>query len=152
LFTAISLAGVVPLCETPFRFCIGRNKNSAEAKFFFGPERAFTVQRSSYLAASINSSSCDGTYPHSRESAIAALHTKSARIGTLAWVMRNDGAERLNAAVLDRLTHRCHILEFRSGSFRLRQSLQKQSTKAHQATTTEKPTTTAATKTGGDKS
>lgn len=62
------------------------------------------------------------------------------------------GNERLTAALLDRLTHRCHILEFRTGSFRLRQSLQNQSTKAHQATTTEKSTMTAATKTSGDKS
>jgi DNA replication protein DnaC len=36
------------------------------------------------------------------------------------------GNERLTAALLDRLTHRCHILEFRTGSFRLRQSLRQQ--------------------------
>ena len=37
------------------------------------------------------------------------------------------GNERLTAALLDRLTHRCHILEFRADSFRLKQSLQRQS-------------------------
>lgn len=36
------------------------------------------------------------------------------------------GNERLTAALLDRLTHHCQILEFRSESFRLRQSLQRQ--------------------------
>jgi DNA replication protein DnaC len=39
------------------------------------------------------------------------------------------GNERLTAALLDRLTHHCHILEFRTDSFRLRQSLQQQSNK-----------------------
>jgi len=34
------------------------------------------------------------------------------------------GSERLTAALLDRLTHHCHILEFRTGSYRLKQSLQ----------------------------
>jgi DNA replication protein DnaC len=34
--------------------------------------------------------------------------------------------DRLTAALLDRLTHRCHILEFRAESFRLRQSLHQQ--------------------------
>jgi DNA replication protein DnaC len=34
----------------------------------------------------------------------------------------NDDA-RLVAALLDRLTHRCHLLEFRGGSYRFRQSL-----------------------------
>jgi len=43
------------------------------------------------------------------------------------------GSERLTAALLDRLTHRCHILEFRSGSFRLRQSLQRQAAKGSEA-------------------
>ncbi len=62
------------------------------------------------------------------------------------------GNERLTAALLDRLTHRCHILEFRTGSFRLRQSLQNQSTKVHQVTTTEKSTTPVTTETGGNKS
>jgi len=38
------------------------------------------------------------------------------------------GNERLTAALLDRLTHRCHILEFQTGSFRLRQSLRRQTT------------------------
>jgi DNA replication protein DnaC len=36
------------------------------------------------------------------------------------------GNDRLTAALLDRLTHRCHILEFRTESFRLRQSLRQQ--------------------------
>lgn len=40
------------------------------------------------------------------------------------------GNERLTAALLDRLTHRCHILEFQTGSFRLRQSLQRQANPA----------------------
>ncbi len=39
------------------------------------------------------------------------------------------GNERLTAALLDRLTHHCQILEFRSESFRLRQSLQRQTTR-----------------------
>jgi DNA replication protein DnaC len=40
------------------------------------------------------------------------------------------GNERLTAALLDRLTHRCHILEFQTDSFRLRQSLRRQTTPA----------------------
>lgn len=40
------------------------------------------------------------------------------------------GNERLTAALLDRLTHRCHILEFQTGSFRLRQSLRRHTTPA----------------------
>src|SRR3990172_11738017 len=44
------------------------------------------------------------------------------------------GNERLTAALLDRLTHRCHILEFRTESFRLKQSLQRQASKAGQST------------------
>jgi DNA replication protein DnaC len=36
------------------------------------------------------------------------------------------GNDRLTAALLDRLTHRCHILELRTESFRLRQSLHQQ--------------------------
>ena len=42
------------------------------------------------------------------------------------------GNERLTAALLDRLTHRCRILEFRAESFRLKQSLQRQAGKAGQ--------------------
>jgi len=62
------------------------------------------------------------------------------------------GNERLTAALLDRLTHRCHILEFRTGSFRLRQSLHAQSTKTNQATATEKPTMLATTRANGETS
>jgi DNA replication protein DnaC len=40
------------------------------------------------------------------------------------------GNERLTAALLDRLTHRCHILDFQAGSFRLRQSLRRQTVSA----------------------
>lgn len=42
------------------------------------------------------------------------------------------GNERLTAALLDRLTHRCHILEFRTDSFRLKQSLQRRGIKNDQ--------------------
>jgi len=38
------------------------------------------------------------------------------------------GDPRLTSALLDRLTHRCHILEFAGESYRFRQSLQRQST------------------------
>jgi DNA replication protein DnaC len=36
------------------------------------------------------------------------------------------GDARLTSALLDRLTHRCHILEFSGDSYRFRQSLQRQ--------------------------
>jgi hypothetical protein len=36
------------------------------------------------------------------------------------------GMHRLTSALLDRLTHRCHILEFAGESYRFRQSLQRQ--------------------------
>ena len=36
------------------------------------------------------------------------------------------GDERLTAALLDRLTHRCHILEFTGESFRFRQRMQRE--------------------------
>ena len=49
------------------------------------------------------------------------------------------GNDRLTAALLDRLTHRCHILEFRTGSFRLKQSLQRQATRGGQAEVIEAP-------------
>lgn len=38
------------------------------------------------------------------------------------------GDPRLTSALLDRLTHRCHILEFKGESYRFRQSLQRQTT------------------------
>jgi len=41
------------------------------------------------------------------------------------------GDPRLTSAPLDRLTHRCHILEFSGDSFRFRQSLQRQATLAN---------------------
>jgi len=40
------------------------------------------------------------------------------------------GDPRLTSALLDRLTHRCHILEFAGESYRFRQSLQRQVTLA----------------------
>jgi DNA replication protein DnaC len=40
------------------------------------------------------------------------------------------GDPRLTSALLDRLTHRCHILEFPGESFRFRQSLQSQTAQA----------------------
>ncbi len=39
------------------------------------------------------------------------------------WTTVFAGDERLTAALLDRLTHRCHLLEFRGSSDRFRQSL-----------------------------
>jgi len=36
------------------------------------------------------------------------------------------GDERLTAALLDRLTHRAHILEFTGESFRFRQRMQRE--------------------------
>lgn len=44
------------------------------------------------------------------------------------------GNERLTAALLDRLTHRCHVLEFRTESFRLKQSLEQKGIKAGTST------------------
>lgn len=35
------------------------------------------------------------------------------------------GDSRLTAALLDRLTHRCHILEFRGDSYRFKESLRR---------------------------
>jgi DNA replication protein DnaC len=40
------------------------------------------------------------------------------------------GDPRLTSALLDRLTHRCHILEFSGESYRFRQSLQRQASQA----------------------
>lgn len=39
------------------------------------------------------------------------------------WTGVFGGDERLTAALLDRLTHRCHLLEFRGSSYRFRESL-----------------------------
>ena len=39
----------------------------------------------------------------------------------------NDDA-RLTAALLDRLTHRCHLLQFRGDSYRFRESLARSET------------------------
>ena len=43
------------------------------------------------------------------------------------------GEEHLTAALLDRLTHRAHILEFLGESFRFRQRLQQAERQGHQA-------------------
>ena len=40
------------------------------------------------------------------------------------------GDARLTAALLDRLTHRCHILEFQGDSYRFKESLRRQRSKA----------------------
>jgi hypothetical protein len=40
---------------------------------------------------------------------------------------RSAASERLVAATLDRLTHRCHILEAAGESYRLREALRRQS-------------------------
>lgn len=39
------------------------------------------------------------------------------------WTTVFVGDERLTAALLDRLTHRCNLLEFRGSSYGFRQSL-----------------------------
>ena len=39
------------------------------------------------------------------------------------WTTVFGGDERLTAALLDRLTHRCHVLEFQGSSYRFRESL-----------------------------
>jgi hypothetical protein len=39
------------------------------------------------------------------------------------WTTVFAGDERLTAALLDRLAHRCHVLEFRDSSYRFRDSL-----------------------------
>ena len=39
------------------------------------------------------------------------------------WTSVFAGDERLTAALLDRLTHRCHLLEFRGSSYRFCQRL-----------------------------
>ncbi len=49
------------------------------------------------------------------------------------------GNERLTAALLDRLTHRCRILEFRAESFRLKQSLQRQTANTRRAGPADQP-------------
>ncbi len=49
------------------------------------------------------------------------------------------GNERLTAALLDRLTHRCTILEFRAESFRLKQSLQRQASKQEHSAVPSQP-------------
>ena len=38
------------------------------------------------------------------------------------WVIHDHDLERLTGATLDRLTHRCHILECNGDSYRLRES------------------------------
>ncbi len=43
------------------------------------------------------------------------------------------GDPRLTGALLDRLTHRCHILEFAGESFRFRQSLQRRAVRTDEA-------------------
>lgn len=58
------------------------------------------------------------------------------------------GNERLTAALLDRLTHRCQVLEFRAESFRLKQSLGRQRPAPAVSVRTEEG---AAAKSGNDK-
>ncbi|MFH1920164.1 MAG: ATP-binding protein, partial [Planctomycetota bacterium] len=43
------------------------------------------------------------------------------------------GSERLTGATLDRLTHRCHILETRGESYRLREAKRRRGKKSDQA-------------------
>ncbi len=44
------------------------------------------------------------------------------------------GSERLTGATLDRLTHRCHILETRGESYRLREAKRRRGRKSDQGT------------------
>src|SRR5207237_374464 len=52
---------------------------------------------------------------------VAVIVTTNLRFAEWSHVMAGD--ERMSAALLDRLTHRAHILEFRGTSFRFRQQL-----------------------------
>jgi DNA replication protein DnaC len=54
---------------------------------------------------------------------VSLLVTTNLRFAEWNQVMAGD--ERMSAALLDRLTHRCHILEFRGTSFRFREQLSK---------------------------
>ena len=49
------------------------------------------------------------------------------------------GSERLTGAALDRLTHRCHILEMNGESYRLKDAKRRRTGRASQPTPPEEP-------------
>lgn len=55
------------------------------------------------------------------------------------WTTVFAGDERLTAALLDRLTHRCHVLEFRGSSYRFRESLAAREGRLDEAPVTSNP-------------
>jgi DNA replication protein DnaC len=61
---------------------------------------------------------------------VAVIITSNLKFGEWKSVM---GEEHLTAALLDRLTHRAHILEFLGESFRFRQRLQQAERQGHQS-------------------
>ncbi len=61
---------------------------------------------------------------------VAVIITSNLKFGEWKNVM---GEEHLTAALLDRLTHRAHILEFLGESFRFRQRLQQAERQGHQS-------------------
>src|SRR5437899_12508522 len=90
-----------------------------------------------------------GFLPFSREGAnllfqlCSALHERVAVIITSNLKFSDwksvMGEEHLTAALLDRLTHRAHILEFLGESFRFRQRLQQSEQQVHQVAAASPP-------------
>jgi DNA replication protein DnaC len=84
-----------------------------------------------------------GFLPFSREGANLLFQLCSALYERVAVIITSNlkfsdwksvlGEEHLTAALLDRLTHRAHILEFLGESFRFRQRLQQAERQGHQA-------------------
>jgi DNA replication protein DnaC len=84
-----------------------------------------------------------GFLPFSREGANLLFLLFSALYERVAVIITSNlkfsdwksvlGEEHLTAALLDRLTHRAHILEFLGESFRFRQRLQQAERQGHQA-------------------
>ncbi len=121
--------------------CFNFDRETIREKILLNLDKRY-IKRASHIIAISQSTKCDliildelGFVPFSKEGAEALFTFCSARYerGSLIITTNLDlvrrkeifGDEALTGALLDRLTHRCHILEMNGESYRFRESLRR---------------------------